>query len=81
MSKLITVNRRGALTFPKEVREKLGVIRGGQILVDVDKRGLVTLRAGTAIPVEVYSETRIEEFQRLNEAPLAGKKLGWAKAR
>ena len=79
MTKVITVNERGALTLPKEAREKLGVTRGGQLVVDVDESGEVTLRAGIVMPVEIYSAARVEAFQRLNEAPLEGKKLRWAK--
>jgi AbrB family looped-hinge helix DNA binding protein len=81
MTKVITVNERGALTLPREVREKLGVTRGGQLLVDVDEGGSVTLRAGVVMPVEIYSKARIEEFQRMNEAPLARGKIRWRKAR
>jgi len=81
MTKVITVNERGALTLPKEVREKLGVTRGGQLVVDVEKGGGVVLRAGVVMPVEMYSPARIEEFERMNEAPLSGKKLRWRKAR
>jgi AbrB family looped-hinge helix DNA binding protein len=81
MIKVITVNQRGALTLPKEVREKLGVTRGGQLVVDMDERGQAVLRAGVVMPVEIYSTARVEEFQRMNEAPLAGRKLRWRKAR
>jgi AbrB family looped-hinge helix DNA binding protein len=81
MIKVITVNQRGALTLPKEVREKLGVTRGGQLVVDMDERGQAVLRAGVVMPVEIYSAARVAEFQRMNEAPLAGKKLRWRKAR
>lgn len=81
MTKVINVNSRGALTLPKEIREKLGVSRGGQLLADIDEAGAVTLRPGIVIPVEMYTDARIEEFSRMNEAPLSGKKLHWRKAR
>jgi len=81
MTKVITVNERGALTLPREVREKLGVTRGGQLVVDMDESGEVILRAGVVIPLEIYSAARIEEFRQMNEAPLAGKKPRWRKAR
>jgi AbrB family looped-hinge helix DNA binding protein len=81
MTKVITVNERGALTLPREAREKLGVTRGGQLVVDMDESGEVTLRAGVVMPVEIYSAARVEEFQRSNESPLVGKKLRWRKAR
>jgi len=80
MTKLITVNERGALTLPKEAREKLGVTRGGQLLVDIDQSGEVTLRAGVIMPLEIYTSERIQQFQRLNETPLIRKKLSWRKS-
>jgi bifunctional DNA-binding transcriptional regulator/antitoxin component of YhaV-PrlF toxin-antitoxin module len=81
MIKVITVNERGALTLPKEMREKLGVTRGGQLVADMDECGKAVLRAGVVMPVEIYSKAQVDEFQRMNEAPLAGRKLRWRKAR
>jgi AbrB family looped-hinge helix DNA binding protein len=81
MTKVITVNERGVLTLPREMREKLGVTRGGQLVVDMDESGEVTLRAGVAMPVEIYSAARVEEFQRMNESLLASKNPRWRKTR
>jgi AbrB family looped-hinge helix DNA binding protein len=81
MIKVISVNQRGALTLPKEARDKLGVTRGGQIVVSVDENGEVVLRAGVVMPIEIYSAARVAEFEQMNEKPLAGKKLRWRKAR
>jgi len=81
MTKVISVNERGALTLPKEVREKLGVTRGGQLVVDFDDAGEVVLRAGVVMAVEIYSAARAAEFERMNEKPLAGRKLRWRKAK
>ena len=81
MVKIISVNQRGALTLPKEVRDKLGVARGGQLIVDFAENGEVVLRAGVVMPVEIYSAARMEEFKRMNETALAGKKLRWSKAK
>jgi len=80
MTKVITVNERGALTLPREVREKLGVTRGGPLVVEVDERGDVILRAGVVLPVEIYSGARVEEFEKMNESPLTGRKLTWRKS-
>ena len=81
MVKIISVNQRGALTLPKEVRDRLGVARGGQLIVDCPESGDVVLRAGVLMPVEMYSAARMAEFQRMNETALAGKKLRWRKAK
>lgn len=79
MVKLISVNERGALTLPKEARARLGVLRGGQLFMGIDEQGEVVLRAGVAMPIEIYSNDRIEEFQSMNEAPLAGMNIQWKK--
>jgi AbrB family looped-hinge helix DNA binding protein len=81
MTKIVFVSDRGTLTLPKEVRDKLGVTRGGEVLLDMDEGGGVTIRSGVVLPVEIYSTKRIEEFQRMNELPLAAKKLRWRKGR
>ena len=81
MTKLITVSERGALTLPRHERERLGVTRGGQLVLEVNEEGAVTLRPGVVMPVEIYSDARIEEFQQTNESPLTGRKLLWRKAR
>lgn len=81
MVKIISVNQRGALTLPKEVRDKLGVVRGGQLIVDCPDSGEVVLRAGVVMPIEIYSDARAKEFQKMNETALTGKKLRWRKAK
>ncbi len=81
MTKIITVNQRGALTLPKDLREKLGVTNGGQLVADIEVNGAVTLRAGVVIPLEIYSDARIGEFQQLNEAPLRARKIRWRSPR
>ena len=47
--------------------------------MDIDEQGAVIFRAGVVMPIEIYSKTRVEEFQRLNETPLTRKKLQWKK--
>ena len=81
MTKVITVNERGALTLPREVRDRLGVTRGGHLVIDIAEDGDIILRAGVVMPVEMYSPARVDEFQRMNEAPLAGKRLTFRKKR
>ena len=81
MNKVISISERGALTLPVELRERLGVKRGGHLIAEMGKSGEVVLRPGIVVPVEIYSEAQIEEFKRMNETPLAGKKLRWRKGR
>ncbi len=79
--KVINVTERGALTLPKEARDRLGVSRGGTLLLDYNEAGDAVLRAGVVMPVEVYSDERIAGFEEENEAPLAGRRLKWRKVK
>lgn len=63
MSKILSVNERGTLTLPKDIRQKLGILKAGQILLDYDDGGQVVLRACSVLPVEIYTDARIAEFQ------------------
>ncbi|MFO1458711.1 MAG: AbrB/MazE/SpoVT family DNA-binding domain-containing protein [Verrucomicrobiota bacterium] len=74
MTKVITINQRGTLTLPKEMRERLGIKANGQVVVEDTAEG-VLLRPGVTVPVEVYSEERLAEFARKNESELAGFRL------
>ncbi|MFM7100023.1 MAG: AbrB/MazE/SpoVT family DNA-binding domain-containing protein [Verrucomicrobiota bacterium] len=72
---MISINRRGTLTLPKEMRDRLGITATGQVVVEETSEGLL-LRPGVTVPVEVYSEERLAEFTRNNETALAGFSLG-----
>ncbi|MGC3990853.1 MAG: AbrB/MazE/SpoVT family DNA-binding domain-containing protein [Chthoniobacteraceae bacterium] len=78
MTKVIPISPKGALILPMEMRKKLGVASGGQLIVD-DESGEVVLRAGLVTPLEVYSPAQISAFKKLNEGPLAKKKVRWAR--
>ncbi len=75
MTKVVSVNGRGTLTLPKEVRDRLGIARGGQVILNVGDEGEVSLRAGAVFPVEVYTAARAREFDEMNNGPLKGRKL------
>jgi AbrB family looped-hinge helix DNA binding protein len=79
MTKTISVSERGTLTLPKEARTSLGISQGGQLIIQVSEEGIVTLRAGAIMPLEIYSKARLAEFQQMNEVPLAAGKLRWNK--
>ena len=72
MNTIVQINQRGTLTIPKELREKYGL--GGQAILEETADGLV-LRPAATYPVEIYTEERLAEFQRMNEEGLRGFKL------
>jgi bifunctional DNA-binding transcriptional regulator/antitoxin component of YhaV-PrlF toxin-antitoxin module len=71
MTKVININGRGTLTLPKELRQRIGMVGGGQVLAEETPEGIL-IRAGATFPVEIYNEKRMAEFARNNDQALAG---------
>lgn len=69
MRNIININERGTLTLPKMLRQKLGLRGEGQIIAEETSEGIV-LKASASFPIEMYTDERIEEFQRNNEEAL-----------
>lgn len=70
MTKVISINKRGTLTLPKELRRRIGLAGGGQVVAEETSEGIL-IRAGATFPVEIYTDQRIAEFGRNNEKALA----------
>ena len=66
MDDLVTVNHRGALTLPKEIRAQAGIPTGGNMRIQLTSEGIL-LTPVVAYPIEIYTPERIAEF-RLNNA-------------
>ncbi len=81
MTKVISVNDRGSLTLPKDVRDRLGIARGGQVILNVNNRGEISLSAGAVFPVEIYTDERIREFDEMNNGPLKSRKFRFKKSK
>ena len=79
MTKVVNINGRGALTLPKDMRRRLGVRDGGQVVIEERPEG-VLLRPGATFPLEIYTDERLAEFRRNNEEALAGYRLVKRKA-
>ena len=69
MKKIVTINNRGTITLPKDLRKKYGLEIGGKVVIEESEEGLL-LRPGVTFPVEIYSDHRLEEFAEQNEAEL-----------
>lgn len=75
MTKIVSVNERGSLTLPRDVRDRLGISRGGQVILDVSEDGDISLKAGAVFPIEIYTEERLREFDAMNNKALEGRKF------
>ena len=70
MTKVISINERGTLTLPKELRRRIGLSGSGQVVAEETSEGIL-IRGGATFPVEIYTDQRIAEFGRNNEKALA----------
>lgn len=71
MTKVLSIDRRGTLTLPTELRRRLGLNTGGKVVAEETDEGIL-LHADASVPVEIYSDARLAEFHRNNEQALAG---------
>lgn len=69
MKTTLTVNSRGVVTLPAALRRALGIKADDQLIAETTPDGLL-LRPAVTLPVEMYSEKRIREFDEA-EAELA----------
>ena len=61
MSTTIQLNGRGTLTLPKPLRKAIGLEKGGAVIAEATSEGIL-LRPSVTFPIEIYSDTRVAEF-------------------
>ena len=61
MKTTLTVTSRGVVTLPAKLRKALGIQADDQLIAESTPDGLL-LRPAVTLPVEMYSESRIREF-------------------
>ena len=69
MKATLTLTSRGVVTLPAKLRRALGLKAEDQLIAETTPEGLL-LRPAVTLPVEIYSEKRIREFDEA-EAELA----------
>lgn len=69
MKATVTVTGRGVVTLPAKLREALGIKADDLLIAETTPDGLL-LRPAVTLPVEMYSDARVAEFDR-EEAALA----------
>ncbi len=78
MASKVTLNDRGVITIPAQLRQAYGLKANDELILEDTGAGIL-LRPSISVPIEVYTEARIAEFAR-DEAAI-GKLLPTAKAR
>ena len=61
MKATLTVTSRGVVTLPAKLRAALGLKADDQLIAETTSEGLL-LRPAVTLPVEMYSDKRIGEF-------------------
>ena len=61
MKTTLTLTSRGVVTLPAKLRRALGLKADDQLIAETTPEGLL-LRPAVTLPVEIYSERRIREF-------------------
>jgi len=69
MKTTLTVTDRGTITLPAKLRRQLGIKADDQLIAEATPEGLL-LRPAVTLPVEIYTDARIAEFDAA-EAELA----------
>jgi antitoxin PrlF len=69
MKATLTMTARGVITLPEKLREFLGLSADDQLIAETTPKGLL-LRPAVTLPIEMYSEERLREFDEA-EAELA----------
>lgn len=69
MKAALTLTNRGVVTLPAKLRRALGLKADDQLIAETTPEGLL-LRPAVTLPIEIYSEKRIREFDEA-EAELA----------
>lgn len=58
---MVTVTERGTITLPARLRRQLGIRAEDQLVAEATPEGLL-LRPAVTLPVEIYSDKRVAEF-------------------
>lgn len=67
---LVKLGKKGQLTIPRAILRSVGVADESPLLVETTGDGAIVLRPVAVYPVEMYSDARIDEFERENAVPV-----------
>jgi AbrB family looped-hinge helix DNA binding protein len=63
---VVKLGKKGQLSLPAAVLRKLGLQGKATLLVEATEDGAVLLRPAAVYPVELYSDSRVKEFEEAN---------------
>jgi len=75
----VTITSRGVITLPAKLRRALGLKADDQLIAETTPHGLL-LRPAVTLPVELYADERVREFDQAEAELAAGLPAGPARA-
>jgi AbrB family looped-hinge helix DNA binding protein len=66
---LVKLGKKGQLTIPKSILKATGIADEAPLLLETTGDGAIILRQAAVYPIEIYSEERIQELEKLNTVP------------
>lgn len=66
---LVKLGAKGQVTIPRAILRSVGLSGNAPLLVETTPEGAILLRPAAVYPVEIYSDQRVEEFDRENAVP------------
>jgi AbrB family looped-hinge helix DNA binding protein len=67
---VVKLGKKGQVSIPKAVLDRLGVESEQMLLVDTTDDGAIVLRPAGVYPIEIYSDERVAEFLAEDELPI-----------
>jgi bifunctional DNA-binding transcriptional regulator/antitoxin component of YhaV-PrlF toxin-antitoxin module len=66
---LVKLGRKGQLSIPRTVLNRLGIVAETPMLIDTTADGAIVLRQAAVYPIEMYSDERVQEFLEADTMP------------
>ena len=60
---IVKCGKKGQITIPRALLKRLGIVENTPMLINVTTDGAIVLRQAAVLPVEIYSDARIAEFE------------------
>ena len=66
---LVRLGKKGQVTIPKTILKQAGIAEEAPLLIAAMPDGGIILRQAGVYPIELYTDERIDEFERENAIP------------
>lgn len=74
----VKCGKKGQITIPRGIMKQLGIAENTPMIMDVTEDGAIVLRQAAVVPIEIYSEQRLAQFDR--EGQLTTEEIARARA-